>query len=335
MRDAIHRLRRYLREICGEDCRIRLEPEAKKKLPIFLTQKYEVYAGRIFDTDYRLLVSTGNQHPTPGQIQKHSELARSALGPNITFVFTSLPPYDRARLIQRRIPFIVPGAHAYLPTLIVDLREKSKERTYPPGKAKQSLSAPAQLLILFQIQKKQEVEAWPLHQWADVLGYSSMTLSRTYKELVSAKLCEPAERGRTVLLRFPPEKKALWESAYPQLQSPVVSQTPMKIVTTSSPRLYTAGLTALSKFTMISASRDEVYAISSTAFRAAVERRKMIEVPYPEEATAVIQSWRYAPQILSPDGVSVDRLSLFLSFRANRDERIQSALAELLEEISW
>ncbi|MEI8121955.1 MAG: hypothetical protein WCI20_07870 [bacterium] len=43
---------------------------------------------------------------------------------------------------------------------------------------------------------------------------------------------------------------------------------------------------------------------------------------------------RYRPEILS-DGPTVDRLSLYLSLREEHDERVQSALKELLESVRW
>jgi hypothetical protein len=48
----------------------------------------------------------------------------------------------------------------------------------------------------------------------------------------------------------------------------------------------------------------------------------------------VIELWRYDPCLLS-QSTSVDRLSLYLSFDAADDERIEEALEELLKGMLW
>ena len=94
-------------------------------------------------------------------------------------------------------------------------------------------------------------------------------------------------------------------------------------------------MTALTRLTMIGPGREKVYAMSSAAFEAAREDRKLVQTDYPEEGTIQVERWKYAPGLLSPDGQVVDRLSLYLSLQDDRDERTQAALTELLEQMRW
>ena len=94
-------------------------------------------------------------------------------------------------------------------------------------------------------------------------------------------------------------------------------------------------MTALTKLTMIGPGREKVYAMSSAAFEAAREDRKLVQAEYPEEDTVQIERWKYAPGLLSSDSQTVDRLSLYLSLKDDPDERTQAALTELLEQIQW
>jgi hypothetical protein len=48
----------------------------------------------------------------------------------------------------------------------------------------------------------------------------------------------------------------------------------------------------------------------------------------------VIEIWRYNPSILSKSGI-VDRLSLYLSLKDSKDERIQIELDNMINEIKW
>ena len=84
---------------------------------------------------------------------------------------------------------------------------------------------------------------------------------------------------------------------------------------------------------MVAPDHEAVFAISSSAFRAASEEHKIIQSPYPEKDTVTIERWTYPPGALSSDGLTVDRLSLYLSLHDDQDERIQFALTEMLEKM--
>jgi AraC-like DNA-binding protein len=308
--------------------------DAAKSLPVFLSQMYEVHRARVFDREFSLLLLTGKDRPTPAEIEKHFKLARSALGPSVAFVFLTLPAFDRKRLVQRRIPFVVPGRQTYLPVALIDLREKAKGGQRLLDEPKERLSAPAQCLLLHYLQAKEDPDEWPLSKWVDVLGYSRSTLTRVYKELSAASLCRPVARGRNVTLLFPQERRELWESAIPHLGSPVRARSRVKLQDAGL-AMHAAGMTALARLTMIGPGREKVYAMSSSAFEATREDRRLVPTDDPEDGPIQIERWKYSPGLLSPDSQVVDRLSLYLSLQHDGDERVQAALAELLEQIRW
>lgn len=334
MQASIALLEKYLEEIGAAATVSKPDAEAAKALPVFLGQLYEVHRANLFDREYTLLLCRGQNRPTPAEIEKHLKRAEAALGRNVAFVFLTLPAFDRKRLIQRRIPFVVPGRQAYLPVAVIDLRENPKGGPRLPGEPKERLSAPAQVLLLYHLQIKNDSDDWPLSKWVDVLGYSRSTLTRVYKELLSASLCRIVASGRHVALVFPQQGRELWESALPYLTSPVRARSRARIQDTGLP-MQEAGMTALTRLTMIGPGEDQVYAMSSAAFEAACEDRRLVQTDFPEEGTLVIERWKYAPGLLSLNSSVVDRLSLYLSLQDDRDERTQAALAALLEQIRW
>jgi AraC-like DNA-binding protein len=252
----------------------------------------------------------------------------------VAFVYLALPTFDRKRLIQRRIPFLVPGRQAYLPFALIDLREKAKGGQRLLDEPKERLSAPAQVLVLYHLQTTVDSGGWSLSKWGDVLGYSRSTLTRVYKELAATGLCTPNVSGRNVTLVFPPQRRKLWKTALPLMGSPVRTRSWAKILDKGL-QMHEAGMTALARLTMLGPGREQVYAISSAAFEAVREDRKLVEIEYPEEGTVQIERWKYAPSLLSPDSQAVDRLSLYLSMQDDHDERTQAALTELLEQMKW
>jgi hypothetical protein len=48
----------------------------------------------------------------------------------------------------------------------------------------------------------------------------------------------------------------------------------------------------------------------------------------------VVERWRYPPEGAAAQG-AVDPLSLYLSLRDSKDERIQLALQEIMRQITW
>jgi hypothetical protein len=327
-------LMKYLEEIGAGPIVPTLDTEAAKSLPVFISQTYEVHRASMFDREYSLLLCRGEDRPTPAEAEKHWKLARSALGPEVALVFLTLPTFDRKRLIQRRIPFVVPGRQAYLPVALIDLRENAKGGQRLLDEPKERLSAPAQVLVLYQLQTKSDSDEWPLSKWVDVVGYSRSTLTRVYKELAATSLCRAVVSGRQVALVFPRQRRELWESARPHLGSPVRTRSRVKVRDTGL-QMHEAGITALARLTMIDPGRENVYAMSSAAFEAAREDRRLVQTDYPEEGTIQIERWKYAPTLLAPDSQVVDRLSLYLSMQDDHDERTQAALAELLEQMEW
>ncbi len=290
-------LTRYFEDSGIEASSPKRDTDAPRSLPIFISQIYEVYRANILDGEYALLICPDRDRPTPAEVEKHFKLARSVLGPNVAFVFLTLPSFDRKRLIQRRIPFIVPGRQAYLPLVLIDLRENAKGGQRVPGEAKERLAAPAQVLLLYQLQKKDGSDEWPLSKWVEILGYSRSTLTRVYKELSTLSLCKPVVSGRHVRLAFPRQGRDLWESALPHLGSPIRTRSRAKVVDNGLPMLE-AGTTALTRLTMMGPSREKVYAMSSAAFEAAREERKLVQADYPEDDTIQIERWKYAPELL-------------------------------------
>ena len=47
-----------------------------------------------------------------------------------------------------------------------------------------------------------------------------------------------------------------------------------------------------------------------------------------------VEVWEYNPKLLCENNY-VDRLSLYLVFKNEQDERIQASLRELLNEVKW
>jgi len=197
----------------------------------------------------------------------------------------------------------------------------------------------AQLVVLAHLER-QRMDAMSLADAANLLGYSPMMLTKAKDELVAAGLCTAGlctvrREGRSLRIAFEVEGRALWEKASPRLSSPVVRTHLVCLPALELPPevpvgFVRAGLSALSDLTDLADDAVVTYATG----KAATVGRSLRRVDLEDDANALLEVWRYDPELLSTDG-RVDALSLYLSLRDSPDERVQRSLDELLGTLRW
>lgn len=323
----------YGQALTGDRVLLAADAGAKSRLPVFLNALYEPLKGELFGRQWTFLVQRAGTSSTPAEIANHARLAARALHADVVLVFSALPAFNRKRLVQKRVPFIVPGRQIFLPTHYVDLKERGTGSALP--RPSDRVSVPGQVLLLFHLLKGSEPSERPLSEWAAVLKYSRMTLTRAAQELANAGLASRTERGKMVLLRFAPERRQLWERAVPLLSDPVARRTHVLLKGAPPSDALEAGLTALARYSDLAEGSQRILAMSRRALEAAEQRGLMEVVHDAETGTTAVEQWRYEPRLLAENGRTVDPLSLYLSLRGAGDERVQAALKQLLEGMRW
>lgn len=322
---------RYFTEATGHAPAVEAVPAQQvAKLPLFLRSYYDLYRATIFDRPMLLAVQKEKAAvATPAEYAAHHQKLRDVLGEEVALVLPVVASYTRQRLLRARVPFIVPDRQMFLPTLLVDLRERFPRTGRP---VTEILSAPAQVVLLRHLLGK-PVEGLALGELAAELGYSAMTLSNVRQELEAAKLCQTIRERRLVRLMFPMPRRELWTRAEPLLQDPVKDRHWVRFAEPGQ-NWFRAGLTALAKLTLVTDDALPTFAIDTGEFRRQKMNEQFHTCPGPESAQARLEVWRYTPTILA-DGNVVDRLSLVLSLRDADDERVAKAVGELLKEMPW
>ena len=180
-----------------------------------------------------------------------------------------------------------------------------------------------------------KVDIWPVTpiKLAETLGYSRMTMTRALDEIESIGLGEFTTEGRERLISFKSNKRELWEAIQPNLKTPVKNTQWLKLLPDDLV-VYVAGLSALSRYSMLTEPKHKVYAVSKENWKILENRNKNIITPFSDDAVCRIEIWSYPPQVDQKDGV-VDQLSLYLSLQNSNDERIESALDNMIREIKW
>lgn len=314
----------YLHETLGLAVAVKLWA-GKFALPYFLHDAYEFASLELFGVRYVLMLGR-DVAASATKVRKDADVLQQACGEVAIFVTPVLSSYERKRLVGQHVPFIVPGNQLYLPDLGIDLREYFRQRRESSDK---SLSPATQALLIGALLKPWKAEVHP-SALADGFGYTSMTLSRAVKELESAGLALVVGVGRERWLRFEDIAQVVWTKALPFLRDPVKQSVWAIPNVTIQQQARLAGESALAQATLLAEPAHPVYAISGELWKRA-QALGMQAIHSPEAGACLWQIWRYDPNI-SPVAGTVDPLSLMLSLRNVRDERVQQALSEFEKE---
>lgn len=317
----------YLNKTLG--LRVAVRPwAAGNRLPIFLKQAYEFYVLEILGRECLAIVERGSDEVSPATIRKHTEHLVAKFPGDVIYVRERVAAYQRKRLIEQRVPFIVPGNQLYLPSFGIDLREFYRKLHETP----EAFSPAAQLVLLYLLLRAPAGPHTP-NELAKRLGYSKMSMSRVLQELENRPFARTETVGRNRRLVIADDRHQVWEDALPFLRNPAT-----KRCYVNRPSIpiggVTAGLSALARYSMLSAASQKTVAMTAARWRA-IRAQYDLELASPSDTeTVAVEVWSYNPLTLAEDGF-VDRLSLFLSLRETSDERIEAALAEMMETLAW
>lgn len=326
MKNLVSQCKSYIAETLGIPADL-IKLEKTGSLPFFLHELYNFYTLSLLGEEFVVLAEKNGTELTPGKIRNHIRLVRENLQVQAIFLGHSLSSFNRQRLIAYKVPFIVPGNQMYLPDLAIDLKEHFiKARAKPEG-----FNPATQVAVLYALAKNKMDSVTP-KGLAEKLGYSIMSMSRAVDKIEAAGLAEVTSAGKRRIVRFDSDRKRLWENALTYLKTPVSKRLWISDLKTS--RLLLAGESALAKHSMIAPPKQPVYAISHSDWKEMERKGGVQEAPYTEEADVQLELWRYAPGLFA-EANTVDPFSLYLSLKETEDERVESALEEMMEKIQW
>ncbi len=323
-------VQRYLHEVLGISVPDYQPWTEQEKLPYFLIGAFDFWKLDLLGCPILLAMDRNDGQATIGEIRKRVDKLQAMTNEIVVYVTNALTSFERKRLVEQKLPFIVPGNQLYLPDLGIDLREYFRQRH---NTTQTTISPSAQaLLITALLRPTWEVE-WQPSEIIAKLGYTSMTRSRAVKELTAAGIIVTVKVGRNNVLRFAAPPIDTWAKARPILRNPIKRSfwaLPTDAVSTVPKRL--AGISALARYSMLAEPEIPVYAVNQTDWNTFLPRIE--ELPEPVSGAYEWQVWNYSPA-LQPNGDTVDLYSLTLSLQDNTDERVQSALDELKGQLPW
>lgn len=323
-------LLRYLHETLG------LEPKVThwtrdKKAPYYLQDTFEFRELTLLDQRILLAIDRRTKSPPASGIREQINALQRIAGIPVAYVAKTLASYERKRLIQQKVPFIVPGNQLYLPWIGIDLREYFRQRIETADAAFNPSTQALLITALLRTPWDPVLQPVPA---ATKLSYTAMTVSRALRELTEVGIGEVRRERRTQSLYLGDRPGDIWDRAKPFLRSPVKRTewaTPISALNPS--QAPAAGMSALAQQTMVVDPKWPVRAVSTRQWLSAT-RAGLGPLPEPIAGAYEWQIWTYDP-VLGAARKIVDPLSLTLSLQGENDERIQSGLEELREQYPW
>ena len=317
MQTVLHELERYLHDALGVS--VKTTPwSGVGQLPPVLRERYRFAKAELLGLRALLVIDANPEELSPATVRKHLDMLQSKQSADLIYV----------RGQEQKVPFIVPGNQMYLPMLAIDLREHFRRiREEAP-----TFSPSTQVVVLHALFRDVGQVLIPT-EMAPLLGYSAMTMTRAFDELETASLAEVTVRGRERCLRFNGGRREIWEKAQPFLRNPVSKRLFIRRIDGAEGATH-AGLTALAHYSMLAPPAYTTYALSREEWKTLRQQHKIIEVPVQDPDVSEIEVWWYSPARFAEHGM-VDRLSLYLSLKADHDERTETALEEMMEKIEW
>lgn len=297
---------------------IRYEPWDKKSiLPLYIVSNYQFYTAYI-ENIRCIVIKPIDELPTLPSLKKQIQKIRVIDDVPVVLYSKTISFYRRKSLLENHIPFMT-DKQVFLPfigTLLVDEKETEK--------IKDKFVYSTQLLFLaYMYNHEKKVYVSDLSK---SLPFSAMTLSRAVKQLDMTDLFSVYKDGVNKVIESKYSYKELFERIQHYLLTPVrhVGYMDQSLVTDY---MILSGESALSEMSMLNPSRIRTYAVYEKDFN----NSQLIDELIDPDVQVKVEIWAYNPQLFTHTNIA-DTLSIVLSLKENKDERIEEVLEDILEK---
>lgn len=249
------------------------------------------------------------------------------LGVPVVFILKPGPTYERQRLTDKGVYFVMSDKYAHLPMLIA--LEKTSDR-----KTASVLTPVAQYILLYHLQEK-SLEGLSAKEIAKLVPYSyeSTTLGITCMEDLG--LCEKVLVGqRTKHIHFTKKGLELWKKAETFFISPL-EQLIYCDALHSEKVFPICGINALAHYTWLNPDPEKMFMLTNKEYRT-LKESGVLENPNTYDGSIIIEVWKYPAIGLAGENIQwVDRLSLAITLAKDNDPRIEKEVERMINNIEW
>ncbi|MDA3895898.1 MAG: transcriptional regulator [Desulfobacteraceae bacterium] len=324
MENLAHRFIEYITKLAGMP--VTWGKAVSRPLPHYLNQQYALRKLTVGKRAFLGIMIKDIENFRPAAFEKHLRqiMANDAFD-DFCLIAQELPGYTRRRLIERHIPFVIPGQQLYWPELGVAAQARKTARA--PAKT-ETFTPATQAVLIYALNGGIKTPTTP-KELAGKLGYAGMSMTRALDEIEGSGLGQITREGRERLLDFPTDGRTLWQEALPYLRTPVRKILRIKEDHLPPDQRMKAGEIALADLSMLVPPNEPVYALGRRDWKKLADRVE--QIPVEDTGTCRIELWRYDPALFVKNN-RVDHFSLYLSLQDEEDERLEMALVEMMEK---
>ena len=308
----------YLNQVLG--IRVVYKDDVTTSMPNFIHARYKLQWVTL-DGKTAIFVYPKGEIEAVSAVKKHLDrIVNTAKAPAV-LIPAHLTYRQKEYLLRDHIPFVVEGKQIYLPFMAVYLQERGDGE-------KQDITTmlpSAQLLLLFYIYHG--CGELLTSEASQKLGFTATSISRASRQLEEMGVIKTEKRGVQKVIYSDQTPEEVFSAARESMCNPV-KRTIYVPKTNIETDLLLSGCSALSEYSMINPPMVECFAAGSIA---TWEKEASNKLQSSDDQCAV-ELWRYDPRKLS-GGNCVDKLSLALALSADKDERIEEAVEEMLTSV--
>lgn len=243
------------------------------------------------------------------------------------FLLPACPAYERQRLIDKDVYFVVSDKYVHLPMLLANERIRKTKQA-------KSLTPVAQYLLLYHLQIG-SLEGLAARDMEDKIPYSYASITLGITCLEDLELCQKVSDGsKRKVIHFDKKGKDLWEQAQPLLINPVEERLFCDELL-SEGHFPICGINALAHYTMLNPDPERIIMMTVKQLRDFRASGALIR-PNDYDGNIIIEAWKYSPVTSMDAGIEwVDRLSLAISLREDSDPRVEGEVERLINDIEW
>ena len=245
----------------------------------------------------------------------------------IVFLLPACPAYERQRLIDKDVYFVVSEKYVHLPMLLANERVRKTKQA-------KTLTPVAQYLLLYHLQIG-SIEGMAARDIEDKIPYSYASITLGLTCLEDLGLCKKvAEASKRKVIHFDMKGMNLWEQAQPFLVNPVEERIYCDGLL-SDDSFPECGINALAHYTRLNTDPERTIMMSVKQLRNFKSSEALVR-PNEFDGNIIIEAWKYPP--VTATGVKaewVDKLSLAISLREDEDPRVEGEVERLINETEW
>lgn len=245
----------------------------------------------------------------------------------IVFLLPTCPAYERQRLIDKDVYFVVSEKYVHLPMLLANERVRKTKQA-------KTLTPVAQYLLLYHLQIG-SIKGMAARDIEDKIPYSYASITLGLTCLEDLGLCKKVtEASKRKVIHFDMKGMNLWEQAQPFLVNPVEERIYCDGLL-SDDSFPECGINALAHYTRLNPDPERTIMMSVKQLRNFKSSEALVR-PNEFDGNIIIEAWKYPP--VTAIGVKaewVDKLSLAISLREDEDPRVEGEVERLINETEW